>query len=190
MARNGSRASTSRWTRSRQRRHQRAQARLYLRGQPERSAPVGGDRPEVRLRSEDRHGARRFLQSGLDGGLADLPAGRPGAVRLHQLASGLHQGRRLHVEHLGQPGGRAAAAGRLCGEAARPEEARGAAPQHRLGPHQQGHFVNAAKEYGAEVVVTEGYIARREGFPFDPGARARRQSGRADADLLLLRRRA
>ena len=36
--------------------------------------------------------------------------GRPGAVRLHQLASRLHQGRRLHVEQLGQPGRRAAAA--------------------------------------------------------------------------------
>ena len=33
------------------RRHQRPQARLQFRGQPERSAPVGGDRAEIRLRS-------------------------------------------------------------------------------------------------------------------------------------------
>ena len=49
-----------------------------------------------------------FSSHRLDGGLADLPARQAGAVRLHQLASRLHQGRRLHVEQSRQPGRRAA----------------------------------------------------------------------------------
>ena len=58
------------------RRQRQAPARLSVRGQPERSAPVGRDRAEIRRRPADRDGARRLLQPGLDGGLADLPARR------------------------------------------------------------------------------------------------------------------
>ena len=44
---------------------------------------------------QHRGRARRLLQPGLDGGLADLPAGEARAVRLHQFAPRLHQGWRL-----------------------------------------------------------------------------------------------
>ena len=57
----------------RQRRHQGPAARLRLRGHAERSAPVGGGGAEVRRRPDDRGRARRLLQPGLDGRLADLP---------------------------------------------------------------------------------------------------------------------
>ena len=40
------------------------------------------------------------------------------------------------------------------------------------GRTSRDYFVTAAKEYGAEVVITEGYIRRRARFPLHAGARA------------------
>ena len=56
-------------------------------------------------------------------------------------------------------------AGRLCGEASGPQAHRGAAPQHRLGPHQQGHLRRRPpRSTGAEVVAVEGYLPDEKDF--------------------------
>ena len=58
------------------------------------------------------------------------------------------------------------------------------------GRTSRDYFVKAAKEYGAEIVVSRRLYRRRARFPLDAGARPRRQSGRADPDLVLFRWRA
>ncbi len=154
----------------RQRRHSRPAARSRLPGQPQRPASGRRDRAEVRRRSAHRDRAGRFLQRDVDGRVADLPARAADPVRLHELASRLHEGRRLSVEHRAEPGRGAAAARTLRGEGTRLQADRGAVPEHRLGPHQQGHL----REGGGRA-RRAGRRGRRlpadgEGFPFDARA--------------------
>ena len=132
----------------------------------------------------DHHRAGGFLVARVDGRLADLPAGQAGAVRLHQLAPRLHQGRRPHVVQLHQPGGGAAEARGLRGPA-RVQAAGGAAPEHRLGPHGEGCVPQGRARAGDGGRGGRRLPVGRAGFPPDPGARPRQQAGRAGAAVVL-----
>ena len=57
------------------------------------------------------------------------------------------------------------------------------------GRTSRDHFATAAKEYGAEVVISEGYIADERDFRSTLVRVPRRQSGWPDPDLVLFRRR-
>ena len=151
-------------------RHQRTAAAVCIRGHPERPAPNRHDCAQIRRRRAHRGRGRRLLQRGLDGGLADLPGGRHGAVRLHQFAPGFHQGRRLHLEQRRQPEGRDAAAGGLRARP-RPEEDRGAAPQQRLGAHREGHPGRGGEAARRRGGRQRGLSGGREGFPLRDRAR-------------------
>ena len=83
-----------------------------------------------------RRRARRLLVDRLDGGLADLSARAARAVRLHQLASRLHQGRRLHVVELASARPTSSRGSPNTPPRSRLQAARRALSQHRLGPHQ------------------------------------------------------
>ena len=122
------------------------------------------DRPEICQRSEDRGRGRRFFQHRLDGGLADLSARRAGPVRLHQFASELHQGRRLHLEQFGQSGGRAAAA-REIRRRSRLQAAGRSLSQHRLGPRKpEDLLARRPRADGLDVVASEGYQPDEKDF--------------------------
>ena len=58
------------------------------------------------------------------------------------------------------------------------------------GRTSRDYFVNAAKEYGAEIAVTEGYIAEERDFRSTLVRVRDAKSGRTGPDLLLFRRRA
>ena len=122
-------------------------------------------RREVRQRQADRRRDRRLRVAGLDGGLADLRAGGPGPVRLHQLPSGLHQGRQLHVLDRPEPDGRRAVPGRTSRSRSSARRSWCCSTRTRTGARPRPTSSRRkAKELGAQIVYRDAYLPDEKDF--------------------------
>jgi hypothetical protein len=103
------------------------------------------------------------------------PARRPCTIRIYQLASKIHTGQRLHLEQFGLSGRRATSSCQIR-RRSRLQEVSGPISQHGLGESAPESLLRGRQGQWRGDRRVRGLPARREGFPFDAGARTRRQA--------------